>query len=71
MAPVADGASGLRPKSSDLKKPSICAGTTLHTVSRILTALDWRPQFNDLDTIVGHALAWERRLAAKRPAGAG
>lgn len=40
-------------------------------VSRIKTALDWRPQFNDLDTIVGHALAWERRLAAKRPAGPG
>jgi len=40
-------------------------------VSRIKAALDWRPQFNDLDTIVGHALAWERRLAAKRPAGAG
>jgi len=40
-------------------------------VSRIKTTLDWRPQFNDLDTIVGHALAWERRLAAKRPAGAG
>src|SRR6476620_9914706 len=34
-------------------------------VSRIKAALDWRPQFNDLDTIVGHALAWERRLAAK------
>src|SRR6476661_7851553 len=40
-------------------------------VSRIKTTLDWRPQFNDLDTIVGHALAWERRLADKRPAGAG
>jgi UDP-glucose 4-epimerase len=24
--------------------------------------LDWRPQFDDLATIVGHALAWERKL---------
>jgi hypothetical protein len=23
--------------------------------------LDWRPRFADLDTIVGHALEWERR----------
>ena len=36
------------------------------TSSRIQATLDWRPQFNDLDTIVAHALAWERRLAAKR-----
>jgi len=35
-------------------------------VSRIHAALDWRPQFDHLDTIVTHALAWERRLAAKR-----
>jgi UDP-glucose 4-epimerase len=31
-------------------------------VSRIRRTLDWQPQFDDLDTIVGHALAWERRL---------
>jgi UDP-glucose 4-epimerase len=24
--------------------------------------LSWRPAFDDLATIVGHALAWERRL---------
>jgi UDP-glucose 4-epimerase len=35
-------------------------------VSRIHAALDWRPQFDDLDTIVTHALAWERRLLGKR-----
>jgi UDP-glucose 4-epimerase len=35
-------------------------------VDRIRAALDWRPQFQDLDTIVAHALAWERRLPAKR-----
>jgi UDP-glucose 4-epimerase len=34
--------------------------------SRIQTTLDWRPQFDDLDTIVTHALAWERRLTGRR-----
>ena len=33
---------------------------------RIRATLDWRPQFQDLDTIVAHAFAWERRLASKR-----
>lgn len=30
---------------------------------RIRTALDWSPQFDDLNTIIGTALDWERRLA--------
>ena len=30
------------------------------TSTRIRATLDWRPQFEDLDTIVSHALAWER-----------
>jgi UDP-glucose 4-epimerase len=25
--------------------------------------LGWQPRFDDLDRIVAHALAWERRLA--------
>jgi len=33
--------------------------------SRILATLPWRPQYNDLDTIVAHALAWERSLAER------
>jgi UDP-glucose 4-epimerase len=40
-------------------------------VSRIRSHLDWSPQFENLDTIVSHALAWEQvlqegRKAAKR-----
>jgi len=35
-------------------------------VTRIRSTLDWRPQFEDLDTIVAHAFAWERRLPGKR-----
>jgi len=30
-------------------------------VDRIRATLPWRPQFQDLDTIVAHALAWEKR----------
>ena len=29
---------------------------------RISEVLGWEPKLNDLDTIVGHALAWEKRL---------
>jgi UDP-glucose 4-epimerase len=32
---------------------------------RILATLPWRPRLDDLDTIVGHALAWERVLAER------
>src|SRR5690606_27003974 len=31
--------------------------------SRIREVLGWRPELDDLDTIVAHALAWERSLA--------
>ena len=33
---------------------------------QIRAVLGWRPRFDDLPTIVGHALAWERKLAARR-----
>jgi UDP-glucose 4-epimerase len=29
---------------------------------KIRTVLGWRPQLDDLATIVAHALAWERKL---------
>jgi UDP-glucose 4-epimerase len=31
---------------------------------RARSMLEWRPQFDDLQTIVSHALAWERKLQA-------
>jgi UDP-glucose 4-epimerase len=37
-------------------------------VTRIHSALDWRPMFDNLDTIVSHALAWERRLVTRQAA---
>lgn len=33
---------------------------------RILETFSWQPRYGNLDTIVTHALAWERKLAAKR-----
>src|SRR5262245_9329122 len=32
------------------------------TADRARTALGWKPQYDDLSTIVTHALAWERKL---------
>jgi UDP-glucose 4-epimerase len=34
--------------------------------ARIRATLPWRPQNADLDTIVAHALAWERKLSVIR-----
>ena len=33
---------------------------------KIRALLGWRPRYDDLDTMISHALAWEQRLAAKR-----
>ena len=38
--------------------------------SRIRTLLHWTPEYDDLDTIVRHALAWERSLTAHAKPGA-
>jgi UDP-glucose 4-epimerase len=35
------------------------------TSDRARAVLKWQPQFDDLETIVTHALAWERKLAAR------
>ncbi len=32
---------------------------------RIRSVLDWRPAYDDLETIVSHALAWEKKLALR------
>ncbi|SMF67064.1 UDP-glucose 4-epimerase GalE [Allosphingosinicella indica] len=37
--------------------------------ARILETLPWRPRRDDLDTIVAHALAWERSLAERQAEG--
>ena len=41
------------------------AGKLVSDNARILATLDWTPAYADLDTIVAHALEWERGLAAK------
>jgi UDP-glucose 4-epimerase len=35
---------------------------------RIRNALAWEPRYDDLEVIVGHALAWENKLLEKRAA---
>src|SRR6266700_2967712 len=40
--------------------------TMVADTSRIRAALDWTPQYDDLDTIAAHALAWEEKLSRER-----
>ena len=42
--------------------------TLVADVSRIHRALDWRPLYDNIDTIVQHALAWERKLGTRAAA---
>jgi len=40
--------------------------TMVADTGRIRATLDWTPQFDDLDTIARHALAWEEKLSQER-----
>jgi len=40
--------------------------TLIAQADQIRDVLDWTPRYNDLDTIVTHALNWERKLAAEQ-----
>src|SRR5207237_5930968 len=40
--------------------------TMVADTSRIRAMLDWTPQFDNLDTIVAHALNWEEKLLRER-----
>jgi UDP-glucose 4-epimerase len=40
--------------------------TMVADTRRIRSALDWTPQYDDLATIAGHALAWEEKLFRER-----
>jgi UDP-glucose 4-epimerase len=40
--------------------------TMVADVSRIRATLDWTPQYDDLETIAQHALAWEEKLFQER-----
>ena len=42
--------------------------TMVADTSRIRSVLDWRPQYDDLETIAAHALTWEKRLFSERGA---
>jgi UDP-glucose 4-epimerase len=40
--------------------------TMVADTSRIRSTLDWTPQYDDLETIAAHALAWEQKLFQER-----
>ncbi len=40
--------------------------TMIADTTRIRSTLDWNPQYDSLDTIARHALAWEEKLLAQR-----
>jgi UDP-glucose 4-epimerase len=40
--------------------------TMVADTSRIRSTLDWSPQYDDLETIAAHALAWEQKLFRER-----
>lgn len=40
--------------------------TMIADTGRIRSTLDWTPQYDDLETIARHALAWERKLFRER-----
>jgi UDP-glucose 4-epimerase len=40
--------------------------TMVADTSRIRATLDWTPQYDDLETIATHALAWEEKLFQER-----
>ncbi len=40
--------------------------TMVADTSRIRSLLDWKPQYDDLETIAAHALAWEDKLYRER-----
>jgi UDP-glucose 4-epimerase len=40
--------------------------TMVADTTRIRATLDWAPQYNNLDTIAAHALAWEEKLSRER-----
>jgi UDP-glucose 4-epimerase len=46
------------------------AAVLVAAAERVRAVLGWRPQFDDLDLIVSHALAWEKLLTSRRVAAA-
>jgi UDP-glucose 4-epimerase len=40
--------------------------TMIADTTRIKSMLDWTPQYDNLETIARHALAWEEKLLRER-----
>jgi hypothetical protein len=66
MAPVVT-ARPVKPRLRSLLFKQLCYRRGKRLPSKqIRETLSWQPRFDDLSTIVGHALAWERELTAHR-----
>ena len=63
------GAAGFRPHARHPRPrapPRRHAGDDRRAPSRIHETLAWQPRYDDIETIVAHALAWEEQLLRKR-----
>ncbi len=60
--------SGVRVARSFAPRRAGDPGALVADNRRIKEAFGWQPRYGDLDTIVRHALAWERQLDARRVA---
>ena len=52
----------------DIREEARRAGdppTLVAVADQVRDVLGWQPRYDDLDTIVTHALNWERKLAAR------
>lgn len=62
-----DRVAGVRLKRRDAPRRPGDVAELVADATLIRERLNWRPRHQDLDTIIGSALAWERRLAANAP----
>jgi UDP-glucose 4-epimerase len=65
---VLDAVQRLSGRTLDIRARARRAGdipAMIAAADRIRKELDWRPRYDDLDQIVAHALAWERKLVRR------
>ena len=60
-----DRVAGVTLARTDAPRRAGDPATLVADTRRIHATLDWEPRYRDIDTIVAHALAWERQLATR------
>lgn len=58
-----DRVAGMQLERRQLPRRAGDVASLVSDPARIRATLPWQPQFDDLDTIISHALAWERKLS--------